>query len=896
MRVPVGCPGMCLPHRLLQSFAFISLLAVVMTPSAAAQGPSHDDLTRQPEVEGDRATGQIVVTAVDSLEGRLPGATVTVTATGAAPNAAGEPIIAITGENGEVRVDDLVPGEYDVIVELPGFDVSHRMVVVEAGESVRSEAVLVIGGFAEAVAVTSDATPPQNTDGFTETLSSEEIDQLPDDPETLQTMLDEMAGGDAEFRVNGFEGGELPPKEQIQAIRIRQDPFSPDSMGAGRPRVEIVTRPGLNAWRHEVNLQVSDQSLDARQPFAPERGEGQTRRATWNFSGPLIAGRTSVAGRLSLRDSYDAESIVATTPAGSVRDVVSAERGRVFGELRVEHALNDTHTLRMEYQRRDFSGDNLGVGEFSLRERAFSDSRTVDVVRLSETGTFGTAIFNEFRLEYVGDSQDVQSVSDALAINVQNAFTAGGAQRRGGVSGREIEIANSLEFVPAQGHNARLGFEGEWGRSRRDRFDNYTGTFTFASLEDYVAGRPRQFVQRRGDPHVEYSRYEFSWWAHDDWQVHEDVRLGLGVRHDFQGYVDGKLNLAPRASVAWTPADDKRTSINAGVGVFNEWVGTDIYEQTLQLDGTRQRDVIVTDPSFPDPFADGAEAETVPPSIVRFGDDVVLQNATRASVGVEQRFSETLRVRFNVFRQLTNDRLRAINANAPVNGVVPNPEYARITQIESTGERRSTGLDASLRANSESGLSSGFLRYRYTRTFDDGDGALSLPADSNDLAAEWGPSSWDIRHRIYGFLRTELPYGIRASLSGSLMSGAPYTIRTGFDDNGDTVFNDRPEGVGRNTARGTWRRNVDLRFGWRPSFLGMEGQTGRGGQGGDARRGGPGRGGSRGKGAELYANVSNLFNEVNYTRFSGVQTSPLFGMPTAAASARQFEFGTRVFF
>src|SRR5690606_24926116 len=104
-------------------------------------------------------------------------------------------------------------------------------------------------------------------------------------------------------------------------------------------------------------------------------------------------GRTSIAGRFSLRDSFDAESIVATTGTGSLRDVVNSERGRASGEVRLEHALDDTHTLRLEYQRREFTGDNLGVGEFSLRERAFSDDRTVNVVRVSETGTFGTSIF-----------------------------------------------------------------------------------------------------------------------------------------------------------------------------------------------------------------------------------------------------------------------------------------------------------------------------------------------------------------------------------------------------------------------------------------------------------------------------------------------------------------------
>jgi hypothetical protein len=214
--------------------------------------------------------------------------------------------------------------------------------------------------------------------------------------------------------------------------------------------------------------------------------------------------------------------------------------------------------------------------------------------------------------------------------------------------------------------------------------------------------------------------------------------------------------------------------------------------------------------------------------------------------------------------------------------------------VESIASAESTGFETSLRASSENGRSSGFFRYRYARTYDDADGALSMPADSNDLAAEWAPASWDIRHRIYTFVRTELPHGVRASLSGSVLSGAPYTIRTGFDDNGDTIFTDRPDGLGRNTERGTWRRNVDLRLGWRPSFLGTPQDTGGGrDRGGRGRQGG---GGPRAKGVELYASVSNLFNETNYTRFAGVMTSPLFGQPTGAAPARQFEFGTRVLF
>ena len=39
-----------------------------------------------------------------------------------------------------------------------------------------------------------------------------------------------------------------------------------------------------------------------------------------------------------------------------------------------------------------------------------------------------------------------------------------------------------------------------------------------------------------------------------------------------------------------------------------------------------------------------------------------------------------------------------------------------------------------------------------------------------------------------------------ANLNFNASSAPPYTIRTGVDTNGDLVFNDRPDGVGRNTA------------------------------------------------------------------------------------------------
>jgi hypothetical protein len=47
---------------------------------------------------------------------------------------------------------------------------------------------------------------------------------------------------------------------------------------------------------------------------------------------------------------------------------------------------------------------------------------------------------------------------------------------------------------------------------------------------------------------------------------------------------------------------------------------------------------------------------------------------------------------------------------------------------------------------------------------------------------------------------------------------------------------------------------------------------------------------------EIFAQVFNLLNDVNYRTYSGVMTSDFFGQPTSADIARRIEVGMRVTF
>ena len=197
-----------------------------------------------------------------------------------------------------------------------------------------------------------------------------------------------------------------------------------------------------------------------------------------------------------------------------------------------------------------------------------------------------------------------------------------------------------------------------------------------------------------------------------------------------------------------------------------------------------------------------------------------------------------------------------------------------------------------------------FVAVNYTlgRIRNESDGALSLPMDNADPGADWGPAPTDIRHRLSGILNLPVWTRLRLGSTFRIASAPPYNITTGFDDNGDTVLNDRPEGVGRNSARADTQVEVTARLSWTFGF-GQRSQADGGPQVQIVRinsdsipAGGPAMalGGSERVRFELYAAFQNFLNRTNLVGFSGVITSPFFGEATSALPGRRIELGLRL--
>jgi hypothetical protein len=290
----------------------------------------------------------------------------------------------------------------------------------------------------------------------------------------------------------------------------------------------------------------------------------------------------------------------------------------------------------------------------------------------------------------------------------------------------------------------------------------------------------------------------------------------------------------------------------------------------------------------------------------------------QASIGLDRPIGPFLTLQASYQRQRGHNQLRSRNINAPdESGVRPDPGAGTITQIESTGRMAADRL--TLNANYRIPQRNMFFNVGYTlaQAKNHANNATALPADSRNPDAEWGPSSQDIRHRLFATVNYTFPLRIRANITNQYASAAPYTITTGSDDNRDGVSNDRPTGVGRNAERSASRFDTNLRVTRTFGFGGPRGVEGGGpggaGPGGGGRGpqggfggGGPGGGGGRGAGPggnndqrfsmEIYTQAFNVFNRVNYGTFSGNLRSPFFGRPTSSAQARRVEVGLNLRF
>ena len=131
---------------------------------------------------------------------------------------------------------------------------------------------------------------PENSAG-TLVLKGKDLDALSDDPDELQSELQALAGPSAgpnggQIYVDGFTGGQLPPKSAIREIRINQNPFSAEYDKLGYGRIEIFTKPGTDKYHGQFMVNGNSSAFNSLNPFVTETPGYYSEIFNGNVSGP----------------------------------------------------------------------------------------------------------------------------------------------------------------------------------------------------------------------------------------------------------------------------------------------------------------------------------------------------------------------------------------------------------------------------------------------------------------------------------------------------------------------------------------------------------------------------------------------------------------------------------
>ena len=684
-------------------------------------------------------TGSLTGRITDEREGLIVGAQVTLTAIDGMQQST------LTNAQGLYHFAALPPGKYTLRVSAKAFATSEKTIHVEAGERSTHNVALSIVLEEEKVTITDEKSlnvdSASNADALT--LRDKDLDILPDDPEALAAALQAMAGPSAgpdggAIYVDGLGANRLPPKQSIREVRINQNPFNAENDRMGSARIDIATRPGMDKFRGSSFFNFSDEALNSRNPFVPQRAPFQVRHFGGTFSGPMVAKRASFFADAQYRVVDDNAIINATILDPSLRvtpfnlTLLTPNRN-VYVSPRFDYLLNPNNTVVARYSYSHTEAENTGAADFSLPERAYDRSSTEQILQLLETAVLSPTMINETRFQYL-HSRALQNGNNSIpTITVQDSFSSGGSQI-GSAEAREDrwELQN-YSTLTAGLHVVRFGARVRGVRITDVSPQNFGGTFVFAggiapqldannqivldtngnpvlapitSLDRYrrtllFRGRPdlralgggvTQFSLATGNPEAHVSQTDLGLYVQDEWRIRPNFTLTFGLRYERQTNIDSNFNFAPRFSFAWAPragganAAAPKMIVRLGAGVFYDRLSERVALLTERFNGLNQTDFRVFDPAQLDqvtfslngasnvPTANSLSSFASPQIVRRVASNFQAPTLVMAAFNFERQLPYKITLLAVAFNYSGRHLLRLRNINAPLPGTF-NPAF-----------------------------------------------------------------------------------------------------------------------------------------------------------------------------------------------------------------------------
>jgi hypothetical protein len=753
---------------------------------------------------------------------------------------------ATTDDKGQYSFATLPPGKYAMRVIAKGFTVSQKQ-GLEIAAPQTLDVQLTIEAESQVVNVEETAgqvTTDPGSNGDALVLHAKELEALSDDPDELSQQLQAMAGPAAgpsggQIYIDGFTGGNLPPKSSIREIRINSNPYAPEFDMVGFGRIEILTKPGTDSIRGQVFFQFNNEDFNSRSALFTQSSLPPYKQLFegFNISGPIKKNKASFSLDFDRRDITENAFILATTLDPNFNPVVVNQgvvtpQTRMTIAPRLDYSINEKNTLVARFQNTRIGQDDNGVGSYSLISQAYNTTNQENTLQLTETSVLSAKSINETRFQYQHITSNNIAADTTPQINVPGSFVSGGsAQGNFGSTQNNYELTNNTTYI-AGVHSFKWGTRVREALLTNKSETDFNGSYNFlggtgpmldannqaiagtteelTALQVYqrtligqqeglsdaqirlIGGGATQFQLGAGTPTISVRQFDIGLYANDDWRMRPNLTLSLGLRYENQSNIKDNMNFAPRAGFAWgmdghanTPA---KTVLRGGFGIFYSRIPLTSTLNAELYNGITQESYFILNPAFFPTIPAISQLTKSPQQLQELYAGIVAPRSYQASISVDRTINKYARISAQYLTNRGAHLTRTLNINTPIDGIYPFGDSTLRELTESNGFSRTNQFIMSPNVNYKKFFLFGF--YAYSHGKDDNEGT---PADPYNLRAEWGPSTFaDVRNRAV--IGTNIPLKWQISVSPFLImsSGTPYNITTGIDSLDEGIAAERP--------------------------------------------------------------------------------------------------------